>query len=189
MELENLLSQIGEKQLAQAIGVALPMMAIVEGEIDRAQAMYPDKLAEVDAVFLAANSPILFSMPVMTTYNERSAKLFRLHCQQLIRNIIAGVDLDRPTMTEVAFIATQAAQRGPLHPELAIMVFSDKETMGVFDLDPVESFGFGEEFWPILTRLCVVAYTKMHGKPRSDIYAGSLKRNKEIGGRYAKPNG
>lgn len=174
---------------AGVIRFVFRQMEIVEEEIRRAQKIFPEKSDLIYEAFPVARSPFLENASLMKPPScERAEVLFRTHVRQLLRYIGGGIDLDRPTMVEVAVIVAGMSESAPVNSELVSMVMANQETVDAFGgLVQLPSYeGVGENFWTLLTDGCKRAYKSAYSKPRSELFRDALKRGKKLDERDKK---
>lgn len=159
-------------------------MEIVEEEIRRAQKLFPEKSDLIYEAFPIARSPFLENTELMRLPScEGASALFRTHVRQLLRNVGGDVDLDRPTMMEVAVIVAKMSEAAPVNSELVSMVMANQETVDAFGgaLGHLPTYeNVGEDFWTLLTNGCKQAYKSAYGKPRSELFRDALNRGKKL---------
>jgi len=171
-ELFNLIGTVTSSTTASAIDTAFRRMDIAEQEIKRAMADYPERAHIIWRMFKACRSPIIEAgMP---------NSLFRYHVRQFLHNIAQGIDPDRPTRVEAAIMVLQGCTHAAPPPNsLSRLFLADAETCKAFGstIEPAPAFvGEGEEWWPVLKRLCQRVYRE-HGidnKTRSELVKDCL---------------
>jgi hypothetical protein len=160
---------------SEQIGRMFDQVEIAQDAIEKGMREHPERAASIDALFVAMRSPIIGT-------GKTSTQLFKVHCRQLIAYMVEGIDIDRPTMIEVAVMVCKSSLTAPIKSDLSSMVLGDEGVAEAFGFDehyPTHP-NVGEHYWDDLRRVCIKAYrASAHEMERSKVYLKSLKKRRD----------
>lgn len=135
-------------------------------------AQRPESAATLNAAFRLCASPLVCpGLP---------PAIFEAHCRQLLRLLLSGEDLDRPTLIEAAVMICKVSEKAPPITDAVLLITGDAETMQAFGLEPVGAPDYiGNHLWPQLRATCRRVYKAAYGKTRSQLMRDFLKEQAE----------